>query len=202
MGVSNESKASKASINRAIMFEDIVDRYRLQDQHCCSKSHHVACLIKGTKKVVSSASNDYRRQYVGRKNHASLHAERSCIKDINRNRSSNKIKKNLTLLVLRFRKDGTLCDSRPCAECKEYLINNGLIFVFCSIADGSIQKIFLKDLPNYLSKSQIQFKIFGLQTLTAQNLKKLHELGYNMDSLNKKGLHEQLQILRIVKSSK
>jgi len=184
------------------MFSSIVDKFR---PLCCGavgcKSNHVACLVKGRRRIVSSCMNDYRRQYIGRKLSTTLHAEVGCLKDNKDLIIQKKIKKNLSLLVLRYRKDGALCDSRPCSDCKEFLLNRGFTFVYCSIADGSIQKFFLKDILNHLSSSQIQFKIFGLRPLTQVHIKKLDELGLTIDTLQNKSLHEQLDILTMVKNA-
>lgn len=185
------------------MFTNIVNKFR---SICCNtidcKSNHVACLVKGRTKVVTSCMNDYQRQYIGRALHTTLHAEVGCLKD-NKDLSSQKkkIKKNLSLLILRYRKDGSLCDSRPCSDCKTFLLNKGLLFVFCSVTDGTIQKIFLKDVPNYLSASQIQFKIYGLRPLSYTHIKKLNELGLTVDNLQRMSLHEQLDILTLVKNA-
>jgi len=180
------------------MFQNTINKFR---EICCKNQHqhhnHVACLLKGRKKVISYSLNDYRRQYVSRAITSNIHAEVSCLKNILT--KDKKIKKNLILLILRFKKDGTLCDSKPCAECKKYLLSNNILSVFCSLSDGSIQKIFLKDLPNYLSSAQIQFKIFGLSNVRQEHLQILINMGLNMAILQKRGLKERLEILKNIK---
>jgi len=179
------------------MFSNIVCKFR---PICCStsgcKSSHIACLVKGRKRVISVSTNDYRRQYVNRSLTTNVHAEIMCLKDNKDLRSNNKIKKNLSLLILRYRKDGSLCDSKPCSDCKEFLIHKGLSFVYCSVADGSIQKLFLKNLPNYLSPSQILFQIFGTRPLKKIHVNVLEEMGLTINSLHKMPQQEQLAILK------
>jgi len=167
--------------------------------HCCTngiscKSNHIACLVKGLKKVVNWHMNDYRRQYVSRAFTTNGHAEVLCLKDIPQKRL-----KKLNVLILRFKKDGNLCDSRPCANCKDFLRKKGVTSVYCSMFDGSIQKIALDNVPDYLSSSQIQFKIFGLKPLSGKHIYELSKIGLDIDTLQKMSFHKQLDILTVIK---
>ena len=176
------------------MFSNIVNRLR---SVCCDsdkKSNHIACLVKGRTKIVNSSTNVYERQYVHRLCTTSLHAEINCVKS-----NPKKNKKNLAMLILRFRKDGHLCDSRPCFDCKKYLITKGFSYVFCSVSDGTIQKLFLKDVPNYLSVSQIQAKIIGLSPLKETHIRDLGDMGLDINGLHKLELRRQLEIINCLR---
>lgn len=154
-----------------VKFDTLVDKARNLCSHndCYDKSfihsmtkhrytnryNHVAYLMKG-KKVIAHCRNNYYRQYVQGKATTSLHAEVGCMLKF---KDSEKIKKGFSLLILRFNKnDGLLCDSRPCNNCKQFLIKKGITKVYCSTADGTIQKFKLSDIDEYYSVAWLKFK--------------------------------------------
>ncbi len=123
-----------------------------------NRYNHIAYLLKG-KKVINHSRNNYHRQYVGGKATTSLHAEVGCMLKY---KDCDKIKKGFNLLILRFSKnDGQLCDSRPCNNCRLFLMQKGVTKVYCSTADGTIKKFKLDELEEYYSVAWLKFK--GLQ---------------------------------------
>lgn len=132
-------------------FSSIIDHFRFlcmgrEDRYC-----HVAGLIKSNSKLIKYAFNDYNRQYKGRKVITALHAEQNCVVCSN--------SKNCKLIVVRFDKNGNLKDSKPCSYCKNHLIKNGFKHIYCSLEDGTIGKIKLADVIDYLSNSQKKFGV-------------------------------------------
>jgi deoxycytidylate deaminase len=85
----------------------------------------------------------------------SLHAEVACINKIN-------IRKKYRLLVLKYNKSGFLVDSKPCSNCKTFIMEKGFKEVYYSTGHGEeIVKTKMKDLDTRESNAQKQFKIHG-----------------------------------------
>lgn len=141
----NENKKTKLSA-----IPKIKNRYEHSNRY-----NHIAYLIKG-KKVINYSRNNYHRQYVNGQATTSMHAEVGCLLKY---KDCDKIKKGFSLLILRFSKnEGLLCDSRPCNNCKTFLLKKGITKVYCSTADGTIQKFKLDDIEEYYSVAWLKFK--------------------------------------------
>ena len=140
------------------MFSPIIERLRsicmeslpfINSKH--GPSVHIAAFFKG-KRLVNHSMNDYDRQCINGRKTTSQHAEVGCTKCY-----GSTIKKGLWLLVLRFNRQGHLKESRPCSSCKKFLINKGISSIYCSVEDGSIEKIRLSEVIDYVSPSQLKF---------------------------------------------
>ena len=107
--------------------------------------------------MIHYGKNDYERQYVDGQSATSLHAEVCCIRKI------KKMRKKYRLLVLKFNKDGSLVESKPCSDCKKQMMEKGFTEVFYSTSEGIIEKTKLRDLKTRESKSQKQFKVHGFR---------------------------------------
>lgn len=125
--------------------------------------NHIAYLFKG-KKLVKFSTNDYFRQCFNNKRITSLHAEIGCIKN-------EMVKKGFKMVVIRFNKNGELCDSKPCNNCKMHLLSKGFTTIYCSMANGKISKIKLMDIEDYNSPSQIKFNEIKRRRRNQKNLK-------------------------------
>jgi deoxycytidylate deaminase len=143
------NEAGRISIRSKMnKFNKIVRQGReicFQDDH--KRYYHIAFLIKG-KKIINYSINDYERQYVNGKITTSLHAEVGCMLKF---KNANKIKKGFDILILRYNKKTILCDSKPCQNCKKFLIQKGIYKIYCSLPNGSIEKIKLEDIKEYYS---------------------------------------------------
>lgn len=136
-------------------FENIVDQGReicFKDNNQCNNErdryYHIAYLVKG-KRIITYSRNHYNRQYVNGKVMTSLHAEIGCMLKY---KNSSRIRKGFDILILRYnRHTGCLCDSKPCNNCKQFLIKKGINRIYCSLSDGSIKKIRLEDIEEYYS---------------------------------------------------
>jgi deoxycytidylate deaminase len=105
------------------------------------RSVHIAYVLKG-RRIVHQAVNDSDRCYVDGRYQTSMHAEMNVLRSLKKNKSFN-------LLVIRIEKGtGQLCESTPCDNCRQELLNRGFKTVYCSRSDGSIQKVRL-DVPTY-----------------------------------------------------
>jgi deoxycytidylate deaminase len=116
---------------------------------------HIAFLMKG-KRIVRRSFNDYNRQCVNGEVTTSLHAEVGCVMRL---RNNDRIKKGFDILILRFNKnDGLLCDSKPCNNCKNFLLSKGINKVYCSTENGTIQKFKLSEIEEYYSIAWLKLK--------------------------------------------
>ncbi len=118
------------------------------DENSDFRYNHVAYLFKG-KKLVKCCTNNYNRQCFNSKRVTSLHAEIGCIKN-------DMVKKGFKMLVVRFNKNGELCDSKPCNSCKNHLLSKGFVNIYCSTSNGTISKFKLSSIEDYNSPSQIK----------------------------------------------
>lgn len=125
-------------------FKQIIENFRDSCMNGPNRHNHVACILKG-KRVIKFAFNDTLREYIDGTRMSSLHAEHACLRNCNCN--------GRNILILRYGRKGELKDSKPCANCKHFMISKGIQYVFCSMDDGSVQKIKLSDLELYLSRS-------------------------------------------------
>jgi deoxycytidylate deaminase len=131
-------------------FDSLVEKGR---SICFERGHqeryyHIAYLIKG-RRVINYSRNNYNRQFINGKIATSLHAEIGCMKFLKDNK---RIKKGFSVLILRYNKhNGSLCDSKPCNNCKQFLIKKGLTKIYCSTSDGTIQKFKPEDISEYYS---------------------------------------------------
>lgn len=141
-----------------------------------NRYNHIAYLIKG-KKVINYCRNNYHRQYVNGQATTSMHAEVGCLLKY---KDCEKIKKGFSLLILRFSKnEGLLCDSRPCNNCKTFLLKKGITKVYCSTADGTIQKFKLDEIEEYYSVAWLKFK--GMKEGIKEGLKEVCKCIENED---------------------
>lgn len=130
------------------MFESLVAKCRsmIEKYKDINRYIHVAAILKSNNNPLYHGINDYSRTYINRKKVTALHAEANCL---------NKFKKiKRKFIILRFDKNGNLKDSRPCSECKKLMISKGLTYVYCSMSDGTIKKINLYEVEDYMSLSQ------------------------------------------------
>jgi len=65
----------------------------------------------------------------------SIHAEEFLIKKLRKTNAKNRYNA-LTVIVMRFRKDGSLGIAKPCVDCHRLLDNYGVKNVYYSINDG------------------------------------------------------------------
>lgn len=93
--------------------------------------------------------NDPQRQKVDGKTCTSLHAEVACLRNV-------KNPKKFRILVVNIGENGKLKNSTPCYYCKKYLEERGVTSIYCSMDNGKIEKIKIKDIHPRKTQAQIR----------------------------------------------
>jgi deoxycytidylate deaminase len=131
-----------------------IDLYENNDK----RYHHVAFLIKGSRKI-NVSTNIYERTFMNGRRLSSVHAEMNVTRII---RSKDQNKKGLDILVVRINKSGSgvprfgLCESMPCGACVEHLKNLGFKRIYYSDHNGNIQKVKLSSIRKYYTNSWLK----------------------------------------------
>lgn len=71
-------------------------------------------------------ANDYHRTYINNKNVTSLHAEHSAICTFCKLNKKPYLEANNILFVVRYNKNGIMCDSKPCNHCAFLILTYGV----------------------------------------------------------------------------
>lgn len=99
------------------------------------KSVHIAYIKSpGNKNVM--ATNDYSRTYLCNKSITSLHAEHSAINAYQK-KYKKQIPNNSTLYVLRYTRDGHMCNSKPCNHCASLILDCNIRTVVYSTGNNT-----------------------------------------------------------------